>query len=68
MGSGSQGGACELVDGGLRLDRDETDGPDLVRFRVTDQTLALNAESSAWDFDGDGAAEPAGFVAVLVRL
>ena len=67
-GSRSEGGACEVEAEQLRLTPEGADQSAAVRFRIAADTLSLSAETSAWDFDGDGQDEAADFVAVLVRL
>ena len=42
-------------------------GAEVLRYQVTDQTLTLSSDESAWCFDGLRE-ESADFVAVLVRL
>jgi hypothetical protein len=66
-GSGSVGGTVATVDGDLILRLYGADEPAVMRYRVSDLTLALSSDGSAWDFQGHGE-EPAEFTAVLVRL
>ena len=70
LGSGSRsvGGTVTLDGDRLTLLPHGAAEPDVVAFRVASDTLALSAEASAWDLDGDGRDETAAFVAVLVRL
>ena len=44
------------------------EGVERAAIRLGAQELSLSSESSAWDFDGDGVMEPAGFVGVFVKL
>ena len=67
-GTQTQGGMCEMIDGRLQLTADGADRADVVRYRVSGETLSLRCDESAWDFNGDGREEAAAFVAVLVRL
>jgi hypothetical protein len=65
---GSAGGELLLDAEHLVLRTSGGHASEVVRARVSADTLALSAESSAWDFEGAGVDEPAEFVAVLVRL
>jgi hypothetical protein len=67
-GSRSAGGAATIEGDRLALRQEETATTDEVRFRLSGPTLALSADASGWDFDGNGRDEAAAFVAVLVRL
>jgi hypothetical protein len=40
----------------------------VIQWHLADGALTLRADASSCDFDGTGTEEPAGFLAVLVRL
>jgi len=44
------------------------DGMERAAIRLGREELSLSTEASAWDFDGNGDVEPAGFVGVFVKL
>ena len=61
-------GTFVVSDDELIMTRPGVSESEAVRFRLAERTLSLYSDSSGWDFDGNGADEPAEFVAVLVRL
>lgn len=67
-GTQTQGGTFEVIDDRLWLAPEGAHNADVVRFRLSADTLTLKSDESAWDFNGDGESESASFVAVLVRL
>ncbi len=66
-GDGNVSGVITVRDAHLELKAEGAGVPESLRFHLAGETLALSSDASAWDFGGQGA-EPADFVAVLVRL
>jgi hypothetical protein len=68
LGSRSIGGACRVQSHEIELVVPGQGWVETVSFHLGAGELSLRAESSAWDFEGHGREEPAGFVAVFVNL
>jgi hypothetical protein len=64
----SVGGVFTMSGDDIHLRASGASDPERVRFRIAAETLALSADESRWDFDGDGRDEPASLIAVFVRL
>jgi hypothetical protein len=64
----SLAGRYAVRDGEIEFQHGEPGTTERVSFRFGARELSLSSEGSGWDFSGDGGEEPAGFVAVLVRL
>ena len=67
-GSRSVSGRWERRGNALEYSWPGVEGVERAVIRVGAHELSLSSEMSAWDFDGDGALEPAGFVGVFVKL
>ena len=68
VGGQSIGGRWAVRGDALEYSWPGVEGTESVDLRVGWHELTLSTEQSAWDFDGDGQDEPAGFVGVFVRL
>lgn len=68
LGSRSIGGACRVQGEEIEFVVPGQGWEETVSFHLGAGELSLRAESSAWDFEGHGREEPAGFVAVFVKL
>jgi hypothetical protein len=64
----SVGGTWNAATDRLELHAATLPRPVVMGYRLGAGELVLHMEGSEWDFDGDGTEEPAGFVAVFVRL
>jgi hypothetical protein len=67
-GGQSIGGAWLVRDDDVEFSPAGSASLESVAFHLGTDELSLRTDDSAWDFSGDGVEEPAGFVAVFVRL
>lgn len=68
IGSQSIGGGCTVVADQLEFVVPWSGWSEAVAFHLGAGELSLRSDNSAWDFEGHGREEPAGFVAVFVKL
>ena len=64
----SIGGGCTVVSDQLEFVVPWSGWSEAVAFHLGAGELSLRSDNSAWDFEGRGHEEPAGFVAVFVKL